>query len=77
MDKNFYIKSIEDVAGNPNKIVEGLYNNRKILGALGAGVGALGGAYLLSNKEDKAKIKNAYKTFKEKKRENETDRNGI
>lgn len=71
MDKNFYIKSIEDVAGNPNKIVEGLYNNRKILGALGAGAGALGGAYLLSNKEDKAKIKNAYKTFKEKKRENE------
>lgn len=67
MDKEFYINNIEKSAAAKDKVINILNDNKSYLSALGAGAGALGGAYLFSDKDDRQKIKDGYKDFKSKK----------
>lgn len=69
MRKEFYIGHIEKKANLSSKIVDGIIDNKIPLSAIGAGAGALGSAYLLSDKEDRSKIKNGVKTINTKRKE--------
>lgn len=69
MNKDFYIRSIEKTAGAKEAIIKSIVDNKNSLAMLGAGAGALGGAYLLSDKEDRKKIKDGYKNLREKQKE--------
>lgn len=69
MNKDFYIQSIEKTAGAKETIIKSITDNKNYLAMLGAGTGALGGAYLLSDKDDRKKIKDGYKNLKAKQRE--------
>lgn len=69
MTKDFYIDSIEKIAINKDSLINSLSENKAYLSALGAGAGALGGAYLFSDKEDRGKIKDGIKSFTNRKKD--------
>lgn len=69
MGKDFYIKSIEKNAGALDTFVNELASNKSYLSLLGAGTGALGTAYMLSDKDDKQKIKDGYNGIRGKQKE--------
>ena len=65
MSKELYIKYIEKSASAKDLIMNTLAKNKKELAMFGGGATALGGAYLLSSKEDKEKIKDLINKQKE------------
>lgn len=69
MNKDFYIESIEKTAGAKETIIKSIVDNKNSLAMLGAGAGVLGGAYLLSDKEDRKKIKDGYENLRAKQKE--------